>query len=308
MTNHCAANAADPANRNAWGVDLNRNFSVGAVSDGYNGASSTCTSDTYAGPSKLSEPEARNEVWLTNQYPNIKFADQHALLRRLLHVASGGLQDRWARGAAAGRLGTENYFWSASDHILSAVQTYRGTAIWPGRTGHRHRRALLGGRQQRRRALVQPGHHRLGLRGRRGPLHPETKRFTAVGFQPAFSEGHEEAMEFANGQIAILGGRPRLRRRPEAPRVEAEDHQSDRHLHHVHLRCRRTRQRVLHAGRKAADVRLAQAAGGGHASREPSRSRSTRPPRCPGSPSTSPATSRRTTSRTATARTTTRRP
>jgi hypothetical protein len=35
------------------------------------------------------------------------------------------------------------------------------------------RRALLGGRQQRRRALVQPGHHRLGLRGRRGRLQPD---------------------------------------------------------------------------------------------------------------------------------------
>ena len=30
-------------------------------------------------------------------------------------------------------LGTETYFWSASDHILSAVQQWRGTAIWPGR-------------------------------------------------------------------------------------------------------------------------------------------------------------------------------
>ena len=58
MTNHCAATAADPANRNSWGVDLNRNFSVGSLFDGYNGASTSCTSDTYAGPAELSEPEA----------------------------------------------------------------------------------------------------------------------------------------------------------------------------------------------------------------------------------------------------------
>jgi hypothetical protein len=33
---------------------------------------------------------------------------------------------------------------------------------------------------------------------------PATKRFNAVGFQPDFAEGHQEAMEFANGQIGIL--------------------------------------------------------------------------------------------------------
>jgi hypothetical protein len=32
-------------------------------------------------------------------------------------------------------LGEENYFWAASSHILSAVQDWRGTAVWPGRTG-----------------------------------------------------------------------------------------------------------------------------------------------------------------------------
>ncbi|GAA3419591.1 M14 family metallopeptidase [Streptosporangium vulgare] len=132
MTNHCADDASDPARRNSWRVDLNRNFSVGAFSDGYNGASATCTSDTYAGPAKLSEPEARNEVWLTNEYPNIKFA---------MNTHSYGGYFMWPPGAykTAGRevlprvdFGTENYFWSASDHILSAVQTHRGTAIWVG--------------------------------------------------------------------------------------------------------------------------------------------------------------------------------
>lgn len=31
-----------------------------------------------------------------------------------------------------------------------------------------------------------------------------TNRWEAVGFQPDFAEGHEEAMEFSSGQIAIL--------------------------------------------------------------------------------------------------------
>ncbi|WP_204046455.1 OmpL47-type beta-barrel domain-containing protein, partial [Acrocarpospora phusangensis] len=204
LTNHCAANASDPANRNGWGVDLNRNFSVGSLSDGYSGASASCTGETYAGPAELSEPEARNEVWLTQQYPNIRFA---------MNTHSYGGYFMWPPGAykSAGRevlgrvdYGTENYFWSASDHILSAVQAYRGTAIWPGRTGpvtdvlysaagnsadeHWYNRGIIGWDFEVGADLYNP----------------VTKRFTAVGFQPPFSEGHEEAMEFANGQIAIL--------------------------------------------------------------------------------------------------------
>ncbi|MCC5580364.1 chitobiase/beta-hexosaminidase C-terminal domain-containing protein [Microtetraspora sp. AC03309] len=204
MTNHCAVNLADPAARNSWGVDLNRNFSVGSIFDGYSGASTSCTSDTFAGPSELSEPEAKNEVWLTEKYPNIKFA---------MNTHSYGGYFMWPPGAykAAGRellprvdYGTESFFWSASSHILSAVQTWRGTAIWPGRTGpvpdvlysaagnsadeHWYNKGIIG------------WDFEVGA----DVYNPETKRFQAVGFQPAFTEGHEEAMEFSAGQIAIL--------------------------------------------------------------------------------------------------------
>ncbi|MEV0154910.1 M14 family zinc carboxypeptidase [Micromonospora sp. NPDC050686] len=205
MTNYCPASSADPANRNAWGVDINRNFSVGSVFDGYNGASATsCTSDTYAGPSELSEPEARNEVWLVDTFPNIKLS---------MNTHSYGGYFMWPPGAykTAGRevlprvdQGTEAYFWTSSDYILSRVQEYRGTAIWPGRTGpvtdvlysaagnsadeHWYNRGIIG------------WDFEVGA----DIYNPTTKRFTAVGFQPPFAEGHEEAMEFANGNIAIL--------------------------------------------------------------------------------------------------------
>ncbi|MEU8382215.1 M14 family metallopeptidase [Streptosporangium sp. NPDC048865] len=204
LTNHCPVNAADPARRNSWGVDLNRNFSVGSIFDGYSGASTTCTSDTFAGPAELSEPEARNEVWLTTQYPNIRFA---------MNTHSYGGYFMWPPGAykAAGRellprvdYGTENFFWEASDHILSAVQSWRGTGIWPGRTGpvpdvlysaagnsadeHWYNRGIIG------------WDFEVGA----DVYDPATKQFRAVGFQPDFAEGHEEAMEFASGQIGIL--------------------------------------------------------------------------------------------------------
>ena len=38
MTNHCPDDNADPARRNAWGVDLNRNYRVASGFDGYDGA------------------------------------------------------------------------------------------------------------------------------------------------------------------------------------------------------------------------------------------------------------------------------
>jgi hypothetical protein len=205
MTNHCAATSADPGSRNSWGVDLNRNFTVGSAFDGYDGASTTsCTSGTFAGPAELSEPEAKNEVWLTEKYPNIKFA---------MNTHSYGGYFMWPPGAykAAGRellprvdFGTENFFWDASGHILSAVQSYRGTAIWPGRTGpvpdvlysaagnsadeHWYNRGIMGWDFEVGADLYNP----------------TTKQFQAVGFQPEFAEGHEEAMEFASGQIGIL--------------------------------------------------------------------------------------------------------
>ena len=47
---------SDPASRNAWGVDLNRNNTAGTIFDGYIGASYSCTSDVYAGRSEASEP------------------------------------------------------------------------------------------------------------------------------------------------------------------------------------------------------------------------------------------------------------
>ncbi|MFF3664908.1 M14 family metallopeptidase [Microtetraspora malaysiensis] len=204
MINYCQANSADPASRNSWGVDLNRNFSVGSIFDGYSGASTTCTGETFAGPAELSEPEAKNEVWLTQKFQNIKFA---------MNTHSYGGYFMWPPGAykTAGRellprvdYGTENFFWNASSHILSAVQTWRGTAIWPGRTGpvpdvlysaagnsadeHWYNRGIIG------------WDFEVGA----DVYNPATKRFQAVGFQPAFGEGHEEAMEFSSGQVAIL--------------------------------------------------------------------------------------------------------
>src|SRR5262249_46775444 len=55
MVDYCPQANGDPTSRNGWGVDLNRNFSVGSIFDGYDGASSACNNEVYSGPSELSE-------------------------------------------------------------------------------------------------------------------------------------------------------------------------------------------------------------------------------------------------------------
>ena len=90
--------------RNSWGVDLNRNFTVGSAFDGYDGASTTsCTSGTFAGPAELSEPEAKNEVWLTEKYPNIKFAMNTHSYGGYFMWPPGAYKAGRPRAAAAGR-------------------------------------------------------------------------------------------------------------------------------------------------------------------------------------------------------------
>ena len=94
MVDHCAVGPArDPVNRNRWwGVDVNRNYAVGSLFDGYFGASSNCLSDVYAGTGELSEAESRNVVALAAAHPNIKFG---------MNVHSYGGYFMWPPGAYA---------------------------------------------------------------------------------------------------------------------------------------------------------------------------------------------------------------
>jgi len=135
MNNHCGDADSDNAFRNQWGVDLNRNFRVGTLQDGYAGASTNCRSDVFTGPEPLSETETQNEVWLTDNHPNIRFS---------MNIHTHGGYFMWAPGAykADGRVplerpsvGIEDYFFEASDTILGKIAEHRGTVVEPGRTG-----------------------------------------------------------------------------------------------------------------------------------------------------------------------------
>ena len=127
---------SDPASRNAWGVDDNRNNTVGTIFDGYIGASHSCTSDVFTGPSEASEPEIKNELWVLDTFKNIKFSNNiHSFGGYFMWAPGTYLPDRSEGEAVHANIGVEKYFFAAGDRILNRIKEHRGTAILPERTG-----------------------------------------------------------------------------------------------------------------------------------------------------------------------------
>ena len=195
MTRHCPLTATSgmPSGRNGWGVDVNRNYDVGSLFDGYFGASTSCTSDTYSGPSELSEPESSNLDWVPATFRNIKFS---------MNTHSSGNLFMWSPGAyvVPGRitlprpdLGTETFFWSASTHILTEIKRFRNLAVEPTATGPVVDVLYSAAGNSGRRAVVQVRDLRVGRRGRRRGVPA-----------PVGPGGHAQTMEFANGMTGIL--------------------------------------------------------------------------------------------------------
>jgi hypothetical protein len=126
----------DPASRNAWGVDENRNNTIGTIFDGYIGASHSCTSDVFAGPSEASEPEIKNELWVADTFKNIKFSNNiHSFGGYFMWAPGAYLPDRSEGDLVHANIGVEKYFFAAGDRILNRIKEHRGTAILPERTG-----------------------------------------------------------------------------------------------------------------------------------------------------------------------------
>jgi hypothetical protein len=128
--------AIDPAARTAWGVDLNRNNTVGTLFDGYIGASTSCISDVFAGPSEASEPEIQNEHWVADTFTNIKFSNNiHSFGGYFMWAPGAYLPDRGEGDLDHANIGVEKYFFAAGDQILNRIKQVRNTAILPERTG-----------------------------------------------------------------------------------------------------------------------------------------------------------------------------
>jgi hypothetical protein len=127
---------SDPASRNGWGVDENRNNTIGTIFDGYIGASYSCTSEVFAGPAEASEPEIRNEHWVADTFDNIKFSNNiHSFGGYFMWAPGAYLPDRSEGDLVHANIGVEKYFFVAGDRILNRIKEHRGTAILPERTG-----------------------------------------------------------------------------------------------------------------------------------------------------------------------------
>ena len=127
---------SDPASRTAWGVDLNRNNTFATIFDGYIGASTSCTSDVFAGPAEASEPEIQNELWVADTFDNIKFSNNvHSFGGYFMWAPGAYLPDRGEGSAVHANIGVEKYFFEAGDQILNRIKEVRNTAILPERTG-----------------------------------------------------------------------------------------------------------------------------------------------------------------------------
>jgi hypothetical protein len=227
MTYRCPNNAFnDPAARNFWGVDLNRNNSVGTLFDGYDGADTNCTSDVFAGPFEVSEPEIRNEHWVVDTFSNIKFA---------INIHTHGGYFMWAPGAykvpgritlPAPNIGVERYFFDVADRILSRIEESRDTVILPSRTGPiadvlYSAAGNSADDQYYRRGIIaysfEAGAQRFSTNASGQTV------VTDVGFFPNFAgEGRFEALEFADGNYGLLEGALEYARDTTPPVVNLE--------------------------------------------------------------------------------------
>ncbi|HSA49163.1 MAG TPA: M14 family metallopeptidase, partial [Yinghuangia sp.] len=127
---------SDPASRNAWGTDMNRNNTFGTLFDGYIGASTSCTSEVFTGLSEASEPEIQNEIWIANTFKNIKFSNNiHSFGGYFMWAPGTYLPNRDEGDAVHANIGVEKYFFTAGDRILNRIKEVRGTVILPERTG-----------------------------------------------------------------------------------------------------------------------------------------------------------------------------
>lgn len=208
------------------GVDLNRNFSVGSRLDGFVGASGNCASQVHSGPTELSEPEARNENWLMDTFPNIEFA---------MNVHSSGGYFMWSPASyRADRtplprpdLGIESFFFDASRTILERIEEHRGTVVVPGRTGPvvdvLYSAAGNSGDEHYYDDLVSPDPDVFAWDFEVGAevYDADADRWVNPGyFWPDFeTEGFDQAMEFANGFLGMLEVAAQWQADDEAPTV-----------------------------------------------------------------------------------------
>ncbi|OLF08049.1 peptidase M14 [Actinophytocola xinjiangensis] len=204
LSNHCTGAQRDPRNADSWGVDVNRNYTVGSLFDGYVGASANCLSGNYAGTEELSEPEANNVVALAKAYPNIRFG---------MNVHSYGGYFMWPPGAYAmpGRITLPRpspeegaLFQASAKRIVGAIAASRGTVTWPSRTGPVADVLYSAAGNSADQLYYELGIFAWDFEIGNDRWNDQTNRWEGVGFQPPFPEAHAESQEYAEGLVELL--------------------------------------------------------------------------------------------------------
>ncbi|WP_230394977.1 M14 family zinc carboxypeptidase [Plantactinospora alkalitolerans] len=204
LVNHCTGAQRDPANRDSWGVDVNRNYTVGSLFDGYTGASTNCLSGTYAGTAELSEAESRNVVALAKAHTNVKFA---------MNVHSYGGYFMWPPGAyqADGRItlprptiDESKMFLDSARRIVGAIATERGTVTWPSQTGPVADVLYSAAGNSADQLYYELGILAWDFEVGNDRWNDATGEWEGVGFQPPFDEAHAESQEYAAGLVELL--------------------------------------------------------------------------------------------------------
>ncbi|MEV1158875.1 M14 family zinc carboxypeptidase [Micromonospora chokoriensis] len=204
LVNHCTGPARDPKNRTSWGVDINRNYTVGSYFDGYVGASANCLSGNYAGTAELSEAESRNVIALAQDHPNIKFA---------MNVHSYGGYFMWPPGAyrADGRvtlprpsIDESTLFLDSARRIVGAIAQERGTVTWPSQTGPVADVLYSAAGNSADQLYYELGIFAWDFEVGNDRWNPATGQWEGVGFQPPFDEAHGESQEYAGGLVELV--------------------------------------------------------------------------------------------------------
>ena len=205
IVNHCTGTQRDPRNADSWGVDVNRNYTVGSVFDGYTGASATnCLSGTYAGTAELSEAESTNVIELAKAHDNIRFA---------MNVHSYGGYFMWPPGAYAmpGRVTLPRpsaeeaaMFQASAKRIVGAIAASRGTVTWPSRTGPVADVLYSAAGNSADQLYYELGIFAWDFEVGNDRWNAATNQWEGVGFQPPYDEAHAESQEYAEGLVELL--------------------------------------------------------------------------------------------------------
>ena len=205
LTNYCAADVVRATTSPAAtrGASTSTATTPSARSSTASPArSSSCTSDDVLGPVRGLRAGDPQRALDRGHVQGHQVREQHPHPRRLLHVGAGRVQVGGPRDAAGAEHRHRELLLRRRGHDPVAHQVLAEHGDPAAARGPDRRHAVLGGRQLGRRAVLQPRHHRLLVRGRRaahhgqpddGRDHPHRGRLPAVlrtALAPAAAHEH----------------------------------------------------------------------------------------------------------------------